>query len=215
MKRLATKIRTLLDDETTLDTGFKGVPSPDTYAHLRAVAYGYLRREHLKFAIPGGATVNESLLKRIRSVIPGSTQARYYRSAASQMRKLLREYSELKNAALLDYSAAEKFERIYGGSADPLRDELQLDFLQVDRALDALNDQIDRLATIIQFHYFLGLDTDELASALRITPQRAARDLRVACNWLTNWVNRYSTIADQQQLSKLFVAGQGFSARLS
>jgi RNA polymerase sigma factor (sigma-70 family) len=42
----------------------------------------------------------------------------------------------------------------------------------------------DRKARVVELHYFTGLEYEEIASALEISPATVHRDLRLAKAWL-------------------------------
>ena len=59
------------------------------------------------------------------------------------------------------------------------------DLIALDDALNALAQMNPRHARVIELRFFGGLDVEETASVLRISPQSVMRDWKLAKAWLT------------------------------
>ncbi len=59
-----------------------------------------------------------------------------------------------------------------------------IDVIAVDGALEALAALDERKARSVELHYFGGLEYDEIAEALEVSPATVHRDLRFARSWL-------------------------------
>jgi RNA polymerase sigma factor (TIGR02999 family) len=59
-----------------------------------------------------------------------------------------------------------------------------VDVLALDAALDSLSNVDPRKARVVELRYFGGLSVEETAEALRISPETAKRDWKMAKAWL-------------------------------
>lgn len=68
--------------------------------------------------------------------------------------------------------------------------EPPVDILALDDALDRLAAFDARKSRVVELRFFGGLDVEETAAALDVSPQTVMRDWRLAKGWLFRELNR-------------------------
>jgi RNA polymerase sigma factor (TIGR02999 family) len=153
---------------------------PLVYAELHAIASRYARDEHAAATLQPTALVNEAYLRLVDSDVPWEGRRHFLAIAARTMRRVLVDHARARcrdkrgggvvNVTLGDPAS--------DAGADPI------DIIAVDTALERLAEIDERKARAVELHYFAGLDYDEIAHALDISPATVHRDLRFAKSWL-------------------------------
>lgn len=137
-----------------------------------------------------GATglVHEAYLKLTAGEnLEWNDRTHFYRVAARAMRQIAIDRARSRNAARR------------GGHAVKINlDAVQVSFadtteslLELDAALDALEQRSERLARLVELRFFAGLSVDESASALGTSSRTIKRDWRLARAFI------HSTLAGQ------------------
>jgi RNA polymerase sigma-70 factor, ECF subfamily len=97
----------------------------------------------------------------------------------------------------VDHARNRRYAKRGGGAVEiPIADALvgaplpRVDFLALDEALESLSKMDARKAQIVELRYFGGLRVEEAAEALRISPETAKRDWRMAKAWLSRELGR-------------------------
>ena len=107
-------------------------------------------------------------------------RAQFFGLAAQVMRSILVDHARSRSAA----------KRGGGGVPLTLQDHLAVapgqttDILALHEALEALAQQDDRKARIIEMRYFAGMTTQEIADATETSVATVGREIRVAHAWL-------------------------------
>ena len=92
--------------------------------------------------------------------------------------------------ALVDHARRRRSIKRDGGTRVQLSDDLpaandrDLDLIAVDSALERLAKMDARQARIVELRYYAGLDIEETAAALDISPATVKRDWVLAKAWL-------------------------------
>lgn len=156
---------------------------PAAYDALFAAIYDDLRnRAHHLLRQAQGATlsttalVHETYLKLSGSRLAPQDRAHFFHIASRAMRQVLMN------------AARERHAQKRGGdqmrvtlSALTTGEELELmQLLALDDALAALALQDERLAQVVELHFFAGLGLAEIAELLRLSERTVARDWRTA-----------------------------------
>jgi RNA polymerase sigma factor (TIGR02999 family) len=156
---------------------------PIAYPDLRRLAGAFVRRESSARTLQATGLVNELYVSLIRQrKADFNDRQHFFAVAATLMRRILREYARHRGAQ----------RRGADGVRIPLSDDLSSidaandDMIDLDRALDALEQLHDRKARLIELTVFLGCSTQEAATLLGISKATADRDLRFARAWLYN-----------------------------
>lgn len=187
---MAGDVTTLLARWGDGDRGALDELMPLVYGELRQNAGAYLRRERADHTLQPTALVHEAWLRLVRQGQPAFDHRRqFYALAAQVMRRIL-----------IDHARATRADKRGGGqvrvacSSDIGVDAPGFeDLLSLDSALARLAAVNARQAQVIELRYFGGLNVEEAADVLGISPATVSRDQRVAEAWLGQ------AMADDQQ----------------
>jgi RNA polymerase sigma factor (TIGR02999 family) len=154
---------------------------PLVYGELRNIATGLMRRERGSHTLQPTALLHELYFRMVqqRKVAIGD-RSHFYTFSAKLMRMILVDHARARNA-----------DRRGGDSLRvPVSDELpwlgatESDTLDLNRALDRL-EQIDaRKTRILELRFFLCFTIDEIAEILDLSKATVDRDLKFARSWL-------------------------------
>lgn len=154
----------------------------EVYTELRRMAGGILREERSDHTLQPTALVNEAYLR-----LTGLREMRienrrhFYGAAAMAMRRIL-----------VDHARAHGRHKRGGPDAVrvPLEDaadtpiDLNLDFVRLNEALEALEAIAPDQAKIVDLRYFVGLSIEETAAVLEVSPSTVKRHWAFARAWL-------------------------------
>jgi RNA polymerase sigma factor (TIGR02999 family) len=154
---------------------------PLVYPHLREVAAAYVRRERNPDLIQGTALVHELYLRLLnQKKAVGEDRAHFYTFAAKVMRMIL-----------IDHARGNRTQMRGGGSEHvPLSDDLPWvnigspELLDLNRALDELNQLDERKVQLVELRYFLGCTAEETAVLMQVSKATVDRDLKFIKSWL-------------------------------
>jgi len=161
------------------------------YAELHRQAARAMRRESDEVTLQATALVHEAYLRLIdQSRVQWNNRAHFFGVAAQLMRRILVDHARRRRArkrgdgvrplALDDADAAT------GASTE--RDAV--DVLVLNEALEQLGALDERQARIVELRYFAGLNIEDTAEALRISPATVKREWAVARAWLRRELSR-------------------------
>ncbi len=151
------------------------------YEELRRLAQAYLRRERSDHTLQPTALVHEAYMRlTAQRTLDWDNRVQVLALAASMMRRVLLDHAEAHRAA----------KRQGSGIRIPLTDALaqttgEIDFLDLNTALETLAKLDERQARIVEMRFFGGMTIDEAASAAGISTATVQRELRTARIWLT------------------------------
>jgi RNA polymerase sigma-70 factor, ECF subfamily len=149
---------------------------------LHRLAHIYMRRENPDHTLQTTALVNEAYLKLIdQKKTHWQNRAHFFAIAAKIMRRILLNY------------ARDRHREKRGGKATQVSlSEAAVVFLQKTEELIALDEALERLAAlderksqVVELRYFGGLDVDETAEVLKVSPITVMRDWQFAKAWLS------------------------------
>lgn len=154
------------------DPAAAGELLPLVYDELRAMAGQMMRSGRPGHTLQPTALVHEAYL-RLLGQQPGSWQNRshFFGIAAQAMRRILVDHARRKHAGKRD-----------GGDRITLDDALveapqrSLDLMALDDALTRLGELDPRQARVVELRFFAGLDVEQTAEALGISPATVKRD---------------------------------------
>jgi RNA polymerase sigma-70 factor (ECF subfamily) len=163
------------------DRGAFDALMPIVYGELRRIADAYLRRERGGHTLQPTALVHEAWLPLVRQNQPTfEHRKQFFALAAQVMRRILVDHARTVNA-----------EKRGGGSVrTSLHDSVALfhdhtaEFLALDEALTHLARVSARQAQVIELRYFGGLNLEEIAAMLGVSPATISRDQKTAEAWL-------------------------------
>ena len=151
------------------------------YQELRRLAAGCLRRERPNHTLQPTALVNEAWLRMAAQSQPGwNGRVQFLAVASHLMREILIDYARTRNRAKR------------GGGQAPIRledaGELaaggEVDLMALDEALNVLEGIDTQQRQIVELRYFGGLNIEETAQVLGVSPATVKRDWRMAKAWL-------------------------------
>ena len=161
---------------------------PLVYDELRRLARHFMHRERDRQLLEPTGLVNEAYLRLIdQTRVSWRNKAQFFAIAAQMMRRIL-----------VDHARAARAEKRGGGAvpvpmtqiASSLAEDVPLDLLALDTALDDLARIDSRQSRLVELRYFAGLSIEETAEALGISPATVKREWAVARAWLHRQVSR-------------------------
>jgi RNA polymerase sigma factor (TIGR02999 family) len=151
------------------------------YADLRRKAAAFLRRERGGHTLQPTALVHEAYLRLVaQDRVAWQNRAHFLAIAASMMRRVLVDHGRRQKAKKRGGPAARV--TLDDGLAPSMPREL--DLLALDEALDALAALDEQKARIVELRAFGGLEVEETAAALGISPATVKRHWAFALAWL-------------------------------
>ncbi len=154
---------------------------PVVYDELRRLARHYMQRERAGQTLQATALVNEAYLRLMKEKAHGwKNRAHFCAIAANSMREILVERARSR-AAL-----KRKGSRIQVSFNEAMLTEREkpLDLLTLNEALDRLAELDPKLARIVELRFFGGLNIEELARELELSPASVKRKWAMARAWL-------------------------------
>ena len=154
---------------------------PVVYDELRRVARRRLRGESPGHALQSTALVHEVYLRLVdvdRMTLTSRTH--FFALAARLMRQILVDHARRQHA---DKRGGRVTILSLDDVSPPAR-QSSVDVLALDQALDALSSIDDRQGRVVELRFFAGLNIDEAAEALGISPATVEREWALAKAWL-------------------------------
>jgi len=151
------------------------------YPELRKIAQRCLTRERPGHTLQATALVNEAYLRLVDiHSIQWRDRVHFFAVGARIMRRILVDHARSKGNAKrggggirIDFNEA----LVVSTKTDPA-------LVRMDDALTELAAFDPRKARIVEMRYFGGLNADEIASVLGVSPQTVNRDWSLAKSWL-------------------------------
>jgi len=154
---------------------------PLVYDALRSMARRELRRERPDHTLSATALIHEAYLKLIQlDRIDWKGRAHFFGVCAPMMRQVLISHARGRNAA----------KRGAGAVPAPLTDALTVaeerpeELVALDEALTRLEALSPRQARVVEARFFAGMNVEETAAALGISPATVKREWTAARAWL-------------------------------
>ena len=166
-------------DRAALDELF-----PLLYAELHAMAGREMRGERTNHTLQPTALVNEAYLRLAGG--NGATwrdRTHFLSAAARAMKHALVDHARAHDAQKRDGGLRVTLTDANVGVTDP---SISLDFLALEDALAQLAEAEPRWAQVVELRFFGGLDVEETAEVLEISPITVTRDWRFAKAWLAD-----------------------------
>jgi|SRR5688500_2266138 len=155
------------------------------YAELHRQAARAMRRESADHTLQTTALVHEAYLRLIdQRRVEWRNRAHFFGVAAHLMRRILVDHARRRRAGKRGSGAAtvslDDVHSVRGASSEASR----LDVLVFDDALDRLAALDESQARIVELRYFGGLNIEETAEALDVSPATVKREWAIARAWL-------------------------------
>jgi RNA polymerase sigma factor (TIGR02999 family) len=151
------------------------------YDQLRRLAAAQLARERPEHTLTPTALVHEAYLRLVGDThLDHKDRAYVLAAAANAMRRVLVDHARGRGAA----KRGQGWQRITLDEA-LAEDRREIEFLDLNRALDKLATLDERGARIIELRFFGGLTLDETAEVLGVSRRTIASDWAMARSWLS------------------------------
>ena len=155
--------------------------TPLVYEELRRLAHHYMEGERPDHTLQTTALVNEAYLRLADQSNPNwQSRAHFFAVAARAMRQILVNYARSNRAQKRGGGAA----RIELDEAAILSPEQSKEIVDLHEALERLGTLDSRKGQVVELKYFGGLNYDEIAEVLKISPVTVRRDWEFAKLWL-------------------------------
>jgi RNA polymerase sigma-70 factor (ECF subfamily) len=154
---------------------------PLIYDELRRLAAHFMARERSDHTLQTTALVHEAYLRLVQQRYDTwNNRAHFYGAAAGIMRRILVDHARARRTAKRGGGAPhvpiENAAGLVGDQPDGL--------LRLDTALTRLAERSPRQVRVVELRFFAGLDVEETAEALAVSPKTVKRDWSVARAWL-------------------------------
>jgi RNA polymerase sigma-70 factor, ECF subfamily len=154
---------------------------PLVYAELHRLARRYMRRENAGHTLQTSALVNEAYLRLTEAHrVHWQNRSHFFAVSAQIMRRIL-----------VDFARARQHLKRGGGTYQVSLDEGSLvspergaDLLALHEALERLGALSGRQSQVVELRYFGGLNEEEVAEVLKVSPRTVRHDWSLARAWL-------------------------------
>ena len=155
--------------------------TPLVYGELRRLAHRHMGGERPDHTLQTTALVNEAYPRLADQTNPRwQSRAHFFAVAARAMRQIL-----------VSYARSQQSQKRGGGALKVDLDEAALlspeeskEIVDLHEALEQLSALDSRKAQVVELKYFGGLNYDEIAEVLKISPVTVRRDWKFARAWL-------------------------------
>lgn len=177
----SSEVTRALEEMASGDPGALERLVPIVYDQLRRIADRALQQERLDHTLSATALVHETYLKLAQlDRISWEGRAHFFGAAASAMRRIL-----------ISYARTRKRGKRGGGAAHVAVEDVLIAARERPEELMALDEALERLAArnprqgrVVECRYFAGMNVEETAAALGVSPITVKRDWTVARAWL-------------------------------
>ena len=155
--------------------------TPLVYEELRRLAHHHMGGQRPDHTLQTTALVNEVYLRLADQTNPHwQNRAHFFAVAARAMRQILVSYARSQQSQKRGGGAV-KIELDEAAIVSP---EQSQEIVDLHEALERLAMLDSRKAQVVELKYFGGLNYDEMAEVLKISPVTVRRDWRFARAWL-------------------------------
>ena len=161
---------------------------PLVYSELRRLASRYLNRERGDHTLQPTALVHEAFLRLASENQPHwQDRAHFFGVAARLMRQILvdhaRRHQSLKRGGNCQRTMMTEELAVY-------TPEKSAELLALDQALRRLSSQDERQGRVVEMKFFAGLNIDQIAAVLEVSPRTVKREWTMARAWLHQEMTR-------------------------
>jgi RNA polymerase sigma factor (TIGR02999 family) len=179
------EITKLLDDYTNGNRDVLDQLLPLVYQELRRLAHSYLRNERKDITLQTTALVHEAYLKLIdQRSVNFENRAQFFALSAQAMRRILLDNAR-RNKAL----KRGRGEKVYLEDIAEIAIENNEELIELDTALQELEQFDEKQGKIIELRYFGGMTIEETAEIMQISPATVKREWTIARAWLYQKIN--------------------------
>ncbi len=161
--------------------------TPLIYGDLRRMARRRMQRERPGDTLQTTALVHEAFLRLVDAKnVRWQDRAHFFALSGQMMRRILVEAARARGAGKRGAGAA-RVQLDESIDAVPTRGA---ELIRLDEALDALSQLDPRKARVVELRFFSGLNVEESAEVLKISPRSVMRDWSLARAWLIRELSR-------------------------
>ena len=154
---------------------------PLVYAELHRLAKRYMRRENAGHTLQTSALVNEAYLRLIEAHgVRWQNRSHFFAVSAQIMRRILVDFARAR-WNLKRGGGARQVSLDEGLVVSP---ERGADLLALDEALEKLAVLNARQSRVVELRYFGGLNEEEVAEVIKVSPRTVRNDWSLARAWL-------------------------------
>ncbi len=161
-----------------LDEGQPGAAdrlAPLVYEELHVLAVHAMRREHEGHTLQPTALLHEAFFRLVgQQDAAWQNRSHFYGIAASAMRRILVDHARRRRAVKRDGGIRVTLED--HAAVSEAGSEQALDVIALDDALRRLGELDPRQAHVVELRFFAGLEVEETARVLGISPATVKRD---------------------------------------
>ena len=180
-QRASSNVTQILLDWRDGDTEAAARLMPIVYEELRRLARQYLRRERVDHTLQPTALVHEAYLRLVdEKSVSWQSRAHFHGIAAKVMRRILVDHARARNAVKRGGLA----EKVPLDEARDLPPAATNDLVALDAALEDLARTYPRKSEVVELKFFGGLEAEEIAEVLQVSPKTVLRDWQFAKLWL-------------------------------
>lgn len=160
---------------------------PIVYTELRRLAQFHLQSERPEHSLQATALTHEAFVRLFGyQRVDWQNRAHFFAMASRIMRRVLVEHARKRRAQKRGGAAR----AVTLTDAHARTEPFAVDVIALHEALTKLSEKDARQGSIVELRYFGGLNTDETAEVLEISPATVKRDWRVARLWLKRELGR-------------------------
>jgi RNA polymerase sigma factor (TIGR02999 family) len=160
---------------------------PLVHQELKRLARHYMRRERAGHTLQTSALVNEAYIQLIDyKRVQWKDRSHFLAVAAQVMRRILIDYARSRQSLKRGAGAR----KVSLDEAATLADERAAEMIALDEALTSLAKLDPRKSRIVELRYFGGLEIEETAQVIGISPATVKREWNSARLWLHREINR-------------------------
>ena len=154
---------------------------PVVHDELHRLAHRYMNRERPGHLLQTTALVNEAYIRLVdSSQVQWQNRAHFFAVSATLMRRILVDFSRSRNYLKRGGNAVQ-VSLDEGLAISPEHNE---DLVALDEALNALAAIDERKSQVVELRFCGGLNIEETAEVLKVSPETVMRDWRLAKVWL-------------------------------
>jgi RNA polymerase sigma factor (TIGR02999 family) len=154
--------------------------TPIVYEELHRLARRYMRGERPDHSLQTTALVNEAYMRLVGyERMQWQNRGHFLAVSAQVMRRILVEHARrhnLKRGGGVPHVSLEEAAQVGGNRA--------MDLVALDDAMSTLAQLDPRKAQVVEMRFFGGLNVDETADVLNVSPATVMRDWSTAKAWL-------------------------------
>lgn len=155
--------------------------TPVVESELHRMAHRCMARENPGHTLQTTALVNEVYLRLVDiHAVSWQDRAHFFAISARMMRRIL-----------TDFARSRRYQKRGGGAVQVTLDEALVvapakheDIMALDEALTQFAELYPRQSQVVELRFFGGLEVEETAEALKVSPETVKRDWRFAKTWL-------------------------------